>query len=418
MKADGQASTLPGDSTGLREDVHAVRKRLPESHAARKRAAPTAARGEKRLFKSGRPPPRPPLPAREKTRDPASAPKERTKGDCFSPGLRAMAETKSRAATRRNDGAIPPPAGRTRRVFLAHRERVAYNRGMDTLRTIAFALLLLVFPAMLGAEEPEPALTLPGDAIVWLSPEKGLDMARLAYVEDKGDEFSRRIVIRVLRFDTDEYDFRLFSSRWEGQSIPTMREWAASKALTAAINASMYLKDGQTSTGYMRSGERTNNSRIVSRYGAFFVAGPRENGLPRAAVLDRSVDDWQNLLPRYDIVVQNFRLMGPDARQIWPANGPEHAIAAIAEDMNGRILFLHCSDPTSVHDFVEALKAHTDLNLNSAMYVEGGSEASLLLSLPESFQLWNGMSPASYMFSSRGDAIPLPNILGVIRRQH
>ena len=246
---------------------------------------------------------------------------------------------------------------------------------MDTLRTIAFALLLLVFPAMLGAEEPEPALTLPGDAIIWLSPEKGLDMARLAYVEDKGDEFSRRIVIRVLRFDTDEYDFRLFSSRWEGQSIPTMREWAASKALTAAINASMYLKDGQTSTGYMRSGERTNNSRIVSRYGAFFVAGPRENGLPRAAVLDRSVDDWQNLLPRYDIVVQNFRLMGPDSQQIWPAKGPEHAIAAIAEDMNGRILFLHCSDPASVHDFVEALKAHTDLNLNSAMYVEGGSEA-------------------------------------------
>lgn len=288
---------------------------------------------------------------------------------------------------------------------------------MNTLRALALALLLLVFPAMLGAEEPEPALTLPGRAIVWTSPEKGLDMARLAYSADRDDDFSRRIVIRVLRFDTEEFDFRLFSSRWEGQSVPTMREWAASKNLTAAINASMYLKDGQTSTGYMRSGERTNNSRIVSRYGAFFVAGPREEGLPRAAVLDRSVDDWQNLLPRYDIVVQNFRLMGPDGQQIWPENGPEHAIAAIAEDLNGRILLLHCSDPASVHDFVEALKAHPDLNLNSAMYVEGGSEASLLLSLPEEFHLWNGMSPASYMFSSRGDAIPLPNILGVTRRQ-
>ncbi len=288
---------------------------------------------------------------------------------------------------------------------------------MNTLRALALALLLLVFPAMLGAEEPEPALTLPGRAIVWTSPEKGLDMARLSYSADRDDAFSRRIVIRVLRFDTEEFDFRLFSSRWEGQSVPTMREWAASKNLTAAINASMYLKDGQTSTGYMRSGERTNNSRIVSRYGAFFVAGPREEGLPRAAVLDRSVDDWQNLLPRYDIVVQNFRLMGPDGQQIWPENGPEHAIAAIAEDLNGRILLLHCSDPASVHDFVEALKAHPDLNLNSAMYVEGGSEASLLLSLPEEFHLWNGMSPASYMFSSRGDAIPLPNILGVTRRQ-
>ncbi len=289
---------------------------------------------------------------------------------------------------------------------------------MNILRSIALALLLLVFPALLGAEEPEPALTLPGHAIVWTSPEKGLDMARLSYTEEKDDEFSRRITIRVLRFDTEEFDFRLFSSRWEGRSAPTMREWAAGKNLTAAINASMYLKDGQTSTGYMRSGERTNNGRIVSRYGAFFVAGPREEGLPRAAVLDRSVDDWKDLLPRYDIVVQNFRLMGPDGQQIWPENGPEHAIAAIAEDMNGRILLLHCSDPASVHSFVEALNAHTDLNLNSAMYVEGGSEASLLLSLPDSFHLWNGMTPASYMFSSRGDAIPLPNILGVTKRQH
>lgn len=287
---------------------------------------------------------------------------------------------------------------------------------MRTLRILVLALLLLTLPSMLSAEESEPALTPQGENILWISPEKGLDMARLVYAASKEGEFSRRIVIRVLRFDTEQYDFRLFSSRWEGQSIPTMREWALSKELTAAINASMYLKDGQTSTGYMRSGERTNNGRIVSRYGAFFVAGPRDPELPRAAVLDRSVDDWQALLPRYDIVVQNFRLMGPNGQQIWPEHGPEHAIAAIAEDMNGRILFLHCSDPTSVHDFVEALNAHRSLNLNSAMYVEGGSEASLLLSLPGEFHLWNGMSPATYMFSSRGDAIPLPNILGVVRR--
>ena len=293
------------------------------------------------------------------------------------------------------------------------------TEDMNTLRTIALALLLLVLPASLCAEAPEPELTFPGDPIAWTSPEDGLDMARLSYTRDRGDEFSRRLVIRVLRFDTEHFDFHLFSSRWEGGNVPTMREWATSKDLTAAINASMYLKDGQTSTGYMRSGDRTNNGRIVSRYGAFFVAGPKDDSLPRAAVLDRSVDDWKNLLPRYDIVVQNFRLMGPDGSQIWPENGPEHAIAAIAEDMNGRILFLHCADPASVHDFVEALNAHKDLNLNSAMYVEGGSEASLLLRLPGEFHLWNGMTPASYMFSSRGDAIPLPNILGAVRRaQH
>ena len=288
---------------------------------------------------------------------------------------------------------------------------------MNTVRSLALlALFLLLLPAALRAEETDPDPTPPGKDILWVHPEPGLDMARLAYTSTRDGSFTGRMIIRVLRFDTEYFDFRLFSSRWEERPIPTLREWAEDKNLTAAINASMYLKDGQTSTGYMRSGERTNNSRIVSRYGAFFVAGPRESGLPRAAVLDRDVDDWQHLLPRYDIVVQNFRLMGPGGRQIWPEDGPEHAIAAIAEDLNGRILFLHCADAASVHDFVEALKAHRELNLNSAMYVEGGSEASLLLRLPESFHLWHGMSPASYMFSSRGDAIPLPNILGVVRR--
>lgn len=289
---------------------------------------------------------------------------------------------------------------------------------MNNVRSLVVMtlLLLLLLPSALRAEEAEPEPSRPGQDIAWLPLEDGLDMARLAYTARKGRDFSRRIIIRALRFDTERFDFRLFSSRWEAHGVPTMREWAERKNLTAAINASMYLKDGQTSTGYMRRGELTNNGRIVSRYGAFFVAGPREPGLPRAAVLDRDTDDWQHLLPRYDIVVQNFRLMGPDGAQLWPENGPEHAIAAIAEDLNGRILFLHCSDPASVHDFVEALGAHRELNINSAMYVEGGSEASLLLRLPGQLRLWNGMSPASYMFSSRGDAIPLPNILGVVRR--
>ena len=287
---------------------------------------------------------------------------------------------------------------------------------MNTFRSIVLMTLLLLLPVTLCAEEAEPEPSRPGQDIVWLKLEDGLDMARLAYSGQNDGGFSRRIIIRALRFDTEYFDFRLFSSRWEDQGVPTMREWAEKKNLTAAINASMYLKDGQTSTGYMRNGERTNNGRIVSRYGAFFVAGPREEGLPRAAVLDRDTDDWEHLLPRYDIVVQNFRLMGPAGAQLWPENGPEHAIAAIAEDMNGRILFLHCPDPASVHDFVEALAAHRELNINSAMYVEGGSEASLLLRLPGQFRLWHGMSPASYMFSSRGDAIPLPNILGVVHR--
>lgn len=289
---------------------------------------------------------------------------------------------------------------------------------MERIRCLLFAALFAIFTAAppLFAFQPETAITPQGQDIAWLSLEEGLDMALLSLEEKGSDDFRRRIVIRALRFDTEHFEFCLYSSLWEGTDAPTLREWAEKKDLVAAINACMYLKDGQTSTGYMRCGENINNGRIVSRYGAFFVASPRSPYLPRAAVLDRNADDWQALLPQYDIVVQNFRLMTPGGGQVWPEDGPKHAVAAVAEDMNGRILFLLSADPCSVHDFVRALNAHKSLNLNSAMYVEGGNDASLLLRCCGHVSMWSGMSPTSYMFSSRGDDIPLPNVLGVRRR--
>lgn len=298
---------------------------------------------------------------------------------------------------------------------------------MVTAKFTASILLCLALcqPAQAMADEPAPppeaavgemASTLPGSAIIWHSPEPGLDLAMLAFVRQEEGTVSGHLRIRALRFDPERFDFRVFSARWEDGRIPTLKEWAARKGLAAATNACMYLKDGLTSTGYMRSGEKTNNGRIVKRYGSFFVSCPRRPGLPPVSILDRSRDDWEALLPQYDVVVQNFRLMGPEGQQLWPENGPRHAVAAVAEDLNGRILFLHCSDPLSVHEFVDALNSHKDLNLHSAMYVEGGSEASILLDGPEGLLLVNGMTPAGFMLSSRGNDIPIPNILAVVRR--
>ena len=289
---------------------------------------------------------------------------------------------------------------------------------MDTARkTVFLTLWLLLFSAFCQAAQEEN-ITHPGTSILWTTQEPGMDSAILAYTVQKSDGYTRRIHIHTLRMDTKLFDFRLFSTRWEDGRARTIRQWTEEKSLTAAINACMYQTDGLSSTGYMRQGERTNNKRVVKAYGSFFVCGPRQSGLPQAAVLDRSTDDWRTLLPLYDTVVQNFRLMGPEGEQLWPENGPRHAIAAVAQDKDGRILFLICPEPASVREFVDALNAHKNLALHSAMYVEGGSDASLMLASNGASRLLTGLSPAGYMLSSRGDDIPLPNILGAVRRQN
>ena len=287
---------------------------------------------------------------------------------------------------------------------------------MDTARkTMLFLLFLLLLPALCHAVD-EPAATMPGSPIRWKSPEDGMEAATLSYTMQKGDGYARRMLLHILRMDTARFDFQLFSARWEDGRARTMREWSEEKDLAAAINACMYLTDGLTSTGYLRKGEKLSNRRIAKRYGAFFVSGPRKAGLPEAAVLDRTADDWQALLPLYENVVQNFRLMGRNGEQLWPENGPRHAIAAVAEDEAGRILFMICSEPVSVHDFVDALNAYPELALKSAMYAEGGSDASLIENSGDSPRLLNGLSPTGYMLSTRGDDIPLPNIIGAKRR--
>ena len=287
---------------------------------------------------------------------------------------------------------------------------------MDTARKTVFLLLwLMLFPSLSMAWTDQTA-TPSGKPIVWETPEEGMSTALLSYTIPKGDGYARRMLVYTLKIDTALFDFRLFSTVWEGGRSRTMREWAEEKSLAAAINACMYQTDGLTSTGYMRSGTKLNTKRIVKNYGSFFVSGPRLPGLPQAAVLDRCSDDWQALLPLYDNVVQNFRLMGRNGEQLWPENGPRHAVAAVAEDSEGHILFLLCSEAVSVHDFVDALNAFPELRLKSAMYVEGGSDAALLMNTSDGPRLVNGLSPAGYMLSNRGDDIPLPNIIGVIRR--
>lgn len=253
------------------------------------------------------------------------------------------------------------------------------------------------------------SITWAGSGILWRNLAPGLDLATLAAPRDG----QAAVLVTALRIDPARYDFSLHSVLWDGPLPRTMEQWAETLDLTAAINAGMYLPDGRTNTGYMRRGELHNNSRIAAKYGGFFVCGPRKPGLPGAAVLDRTVDDWENLLPEYEVAVQNFRLFGSRGAQIWPENGPVHAVAAIAADSGGRILFLHCRESVTVHRFVEILQAHSGLSLSAGIYVEGGSQAALTLRLPARQVTWAGRSAAQFLLGGPGGQTPLPNVIGV-----
>lgn len=245
-------------------------------------------------------------------------------------------------------------------------------------------------------------------SLEWSKLEAGIESYSFALNLDSRAKENDTVSVVVLRFDPKLVDFELLMASEQGQAR-TLDDWAQKYGLLAAINASMYLPDGLTSTGYMRRDMHANNSRVGTAFGAFFVAGPDNEALPPAAVLDRNYDDWENLLPHYKIVIQNFRMITPEGKPLWNGDRRPFSIAAVGQDTEGRILFLHCGQPVMVNDFVEGALAQP-LGLERLMYVEGGYQAAMLVNTVAWKQIWTGRySPLLQI----GGLALLPNVLGV-----
>lgn len=264
----------------------------------------------------------------------------------------------------------------------------------------------------------------PVPPVPWTELEAGLEYAEF----DRGD--ATRSTLVLLRFDPAIFTFVIHSISEEGGLPLTLRQWADKHKLVAAINASMYLPDGRTSTGYMRHHRHLNSKRIVGRFGAFFVgqlyreaeAGeqgenivpiPPHDASPNANLLDKDSDPWEEELPKYVSVVQNYRIINSQRRVLWSPGGPLYSISAVGKDGAGKILFIHCREPIEAYTFATLL-LDLPIDIRTVMYVEGGAQAGLLINTSRYARLWAGRSPMDFLVTGNINA-PLPNILGVVR---
>ncbi len=256
------------------------------------------------------------------------------------------------------------------------------------------------------------AVLLAGVAIHELAP--GLDYGELeAPVKSAyGDS-----LIRVVRVDPARFQFKLLSASAEPDRKPlSARAWAKQKGLAAAINASMFQKDYLSSIALLRTAEHTNNAH-ASRDKTYLVYGPKDGKPPAARLLDRECDDVKRLLPRFDAVVQDIRMLSCKGKTVWAQQpGKSWSIAAIGEDEAGRILLLHGRSPFTVHDFVEHVKA-LPLAVKRLMYADGGIPAALYVNAGGTeVDVVGGYNEAAGQTSGSNIPTPLPNVLGVLPR--
>ncbi|WP_051258152.1 phosphodiester glycosidase family protein [Desulfovibrio cuneatus] len=290
------------------------------------------------------------------------------------------------------------------------------------------SLALLCLSAPPAVAGPTPSLATP---LEWRTLAPGLELGTATF--NSSPHSTEGTLLAMLRIAPSHFRFSLHMASEQGKALP-LAGWGNAHGLTAGINASMYLQDNITSTGYMRGGTHVNNSRVGTNLGAFFVAEPKKPGLPLADLLEASDPTLHERLEEYNVVAQNYRLIARSGRILWSEGGTRTSIAVVGKDTQGRILFILCEEPLTPVELATLLQS-LSLSLGTVMYVEGGAQAGLFFSglataasagsFPASlaprqdanapFSILKGRQ--SFLLSKGNTNAPLPNIIGIRPRQ-
>ncbi len=271
---------------------------------------------------------------------------------------------------------------------------------------IVFAALALVAAALAGGCSSDGAA--PGEP-QWRALEPGLDFVTL--------EGPAGGPIHVLRLDPARFELRLLMASSEpGQPRLTVRAWCEKAGLLAGINAAMFQEDHLTSVSLMKGKGHVNNPRLTA-HRAVLVFDRLDASVPAVQIVDRDAQAFEEIAPHYASHVQSIRMMALDGRNVWEQQDARYSVATVGVDREGRPLLILSVAPSSVHDFVETLRA-LHINVRNAMYVEGGPTAQLFVNAGGTKLEATGMYEAGLIGNGEtAAAVPIPNVLGVARRK-
>ncbi len=219
--------------------------------------------------------------------------------------------------------------------------------------------------------------------------------------------------ITIVRIDPTKFAIELHTALAEGGSR-TAPTWAKDDHLVAVLNASMYGEDNR-SVGLLTSRAGVNNGADNKKLGGFFAWDPVTPGAPPIVSTGRDCAgfDLDDLRKKYRGVVQNYRLLDCARAPIAWQDPKLFSAAVLGTDRKGNVVFAHARTPWSMTELAKIL-AVPELDLDTAMHVEGGPEASLWVAGTVS-----EMGSFESGFFGKDDNTTfwsIPNVLGATRR--
>ena len=251
----------------------------------------------------------------------------------------------------------------------------------------------------------------PAAGPTWKTLQRGVEYA-LVDAADKNDGAAR---IHVVRIDPAQAPLVAVMASAGDKKQRTAGAWCRDRKLAVAINLGMYQTDNLTNVGHAHAPGHTNNAHWSEKYKSVLAFGPKQPGVPAAAMVDLDTSGAEGGLAAYGTVVQNLRLIRA-GHGVWGKQVRRWSEAAVAADKAGRILFIFTRHPYAMPEFNDTLLA-LPLGITSAMHVEGGPEASLSIHAGGVDLDLNGSYETGFNENDgERSQWPIPNVLGVAKK--
>ena len=219
--------------------------------------------------------------------------------------------------------------------------------------------------------------------------------------------------ITILRINPKFYTFRLLESVRYKDQRRTAAQWCQQEKLVACINAGMYQPDGRN-VGYMRNYKSVNNAAFNAD-NCLLAFNPADSLRAEIKLIDRGCEaDWEQQAQRYHSVSQSVRMIDCHRNNTWAQQPKKWSSVVWGIDNDGQALMIFCRSPYTMHDYVDIL-LQSPLNIQQAMYLEGGPEASLYVKSGRTERNLFGSYETG--FTENDDsraAFTLPNVIGIV----
>ena len=227
--------------------------------------------------------------------------------------------------------------------------------------------------------------------------------------------------ITILKIDPSKYNFEIATASQNKCKPKPLSEWCTDKNLIAGVNATMFsLRNRSIANGYLRNYKHKNNGKLKGGYGAMAVFNPKKGKtVPPFQIVDMCNTEWYKMEPDYNCFAQSIRMIDCNSQIVeWKVKpNMRSSMTVLAVDKEGNALFIFTRSPYTANQFSDML-LFLPLNIKSAMYLDGGPEASFYL-CHNGFEICKSgcYVTDTYERDDNDHFWDIPNIIGISKKE-